>query len=177
MTHAATGAYLLALWGLPLAVVEAVAGHHDLGILPGESLDATVAVHVADVLAHEARPELGDGTPPPSVDLAYLERLGVTDQLHGWRELAAAARPHARCRPRWPRSPRSPLQPRRLRPPPSRTRFRFAELPPLHAIGEWAAAFLLMKGGCECSAALGGMSPIKGKTRAAAATHRSVRSD
>jgi putative nucleotidyltransferase with HDIG domain len=92
VTHAATGAYLLALWGLPLGVVEAVAGHHDPRLLPGESFDVTAAVHIADALAHELRPDLGDGTPPPLLDFAYVERLGVTAaQLERWRELAAEA--------------------------------------------------------------------------------------
>jgi putative nucleotidyltransferase with HDIG domain len=91
VTHAATGAYLLALWGLPLGVVEAVAGHHDLTLLPRDSLDATAAVHIADALAHEVRPELGDGAPPVSLDCAALERLGVSGQLDRWRELATRA--------------------------------------------------------------------------------------
>jgi HD-like signal output (HDOD) protein len=89
VTHAATGAYLLALWGLPLGVVEAVAGHHDLALLPGSCLDATAAVHIADALAHEVRPELGDGAPAASLDCSSLERLGVSDELSRWRALAA----------------------------------------------------------------------------------------
>jgi HD-like signal output (HDOD) protein/ActR/RegA family two-component response regulator len=91
VTHAATGAYLLALWGLPLGVVEAVAGHHDPDLLPGVALDAIAAVHIADALAHEVRSGLGDGAPAPKLDPAYLDRLGVRPQLAGWRRLALQA--------------------------------------------------------------------------------------
>jgi putative nucleotidyltransferase with HDIG domain len=91
VTHAATGAYLLALWGLPLGVVEAVAGHHDPALLPGVTLDAIAAVHIADALAHEVKPELGDGTPAPVIDPAYLDRLDVAAELPRWRGLARDA--------------------------------------------------------------------------------------
>jgi putative nucleotidyltransferase with HDIG domain len=91
VTHAATGAYLLALWGLPLGVVEAVAGHHDPDLLPGVTLDAIAAVHIADALAHEAQPALGDGAPAPKLDPAYLSRLGVSSELSVWRRLAHEA--------------------------------------------------------------------------------------
>jgi HD-like signal output (HDOD) protein len=44
-SHAEVGAYLLGLWGLPSAVVEAVAFHHDPGLFPHDSL------HLIDVIA------------------------------------------------------------------------------------------------------------------------------
>jgi putative nucleotidyltransferase with HDIG domain len=91
VTHAATGAYLLALWGLPLGVVEAVAGHHDPALLPGVTLDAIAAVHIADALAHEVQPDLGDGTPEPVIDPDYLQRLGIAAELPRWRKLAREA--------------------------------------------------------------------------------------
>jgi len=72
-------------------VIEAVAGHHEPGLLPGRALDTSAAVHIADALAHEVRPEFGDGTPPPSLNRAYLEQLGVVAQLGRWRALARAA--------------------------------------------------------------------------------------
>jgi HD-like signal output (HDOD) protein len=46
----AIGAYLLALWGLPSSIVEAVAGWPEPSRLPGEDIDAAIAVHVADTL-------------------------------------------------------------------------------------------------------------------------------
>ncbi len=64
-THAEIGAYLLALWGLPDAIVDAVA-HHDgpsiaeVGVAP--QLAAAVAVAAA----------LDDGMPPSADDVALL---------------------------------------------------------------------------------------------------------
>jgi HD-like signal output (HDOD) protein len=91
ITHAATGAYLLSLWGLPDGVVEAVAHHHDPLDVPGTALDAVAAVHIAEALAHEVQPGLGAGPPPPRLDVGYLERLGVGSRLAQWRALARAA--------------------------------------------------------------------------------------
>ncbi|MGO9977492.1 MAG: HDOD domain-containing protein [Solirubrobacteraceae bacterium] len=91
ITHAATGAYLLSLWGLPDGVVEAVAHHHDPGAVPGATLDAVGAVHIADALAHEVRHSPDERTPPPPLDLAFLDLLGVRSRLDRWRELATEA--------------------------------------------------------------------------------------
>jgi HD-like signal output (HDOD) protein len=91
ITHAAIGAYLLSLWGLPDGVVEAVAHHHDPDAVPGGSFDAIAAVHVADALAHEAAPGGPGGLPGPKLDVALLEALGVAAELPRWRELAQAA--------------------------------------------------------------------------------------
>ncbi len=99
ITHAATGAYLLSLWGLPDGVVEAVAHHHDPLAVPGAALDAVAAVHIADALAHEVRQSPDDTTPPPMLDAAYVDQLGVRSRLDQWRELArSAAGPPGRVR-------------------------------------------------------------------------------
>lgn len=89
ITHAELGAYLLSLWGLPDGVVEAVAGHHDPGSIPGPALDPVAAVHIADALVHEWEP--GEPASLPSLDLAFLDRLGALPRLVEWRELARAA--------------------------------------------------------------------------------------
>jgi hypothetical protein len=46
-------------------------------------LDVLAAVHIADLLAHE---QAGH---PAELDPAYLEALGVVEQLPTWRALAA----------------------------------------------------------------------------------------
>jgi len=51
VSHAAVGAQLLALWGVPVEIIEAVARSHDDAISPGADLDPAVATQVADVLA------------------------------------------------------------------------------------------------------------------------------
>ena len=91
ITHAATGAYLLSLWGLPDGVVEAVAHHHNPLAAPGAALDAVAAVHIAEALAHEAQHNPDRQTPPPPLDETYLEQLGVQQQLDHWRTLAQQA--------------------------------------------------------------------------------------
>jgi putative nucleotidyltransferase with HDIG domain len=88
VTHADIGAHLLALWGLPHPVTEAVAGHHG-----GEWLklpfDAVAATYVANILVEELEAELlPDGIPPSELDLEYLDRAGLSDQLPAWRQLA-----------------------------------------------------------------------------------------
>jgi HD-like signal output (HDOD) protein len=90
VTHAATGAYLLSLWGLPDDVVEAVAHHHDPGPNPGVGLDPMVAVHIADALANEAAPSRVGGPPPGMLDEELIDRLGLRSQLADWRRLAAS---------------------------------------------------------------------------------------
>jgi len=76
--HAAVGAYLLALWGLPMDIVEAVAYH----VQPSRSVDkdfgAIGAVHVAVTLANNGVP-----------DLDYLEQAGVLNKLPLWQKMLA----------------------------------------------------------------------------------------
>lgn len=91
VTHAEIGAYLLGLWGLPWPVVEAVAHHHVPGRVPEQGLDALAAVHLANVLALECGAPVSaeDHRATPAFDPAYIESLGVTDQLPEWRALAS----------------------------------------------------------------------------------------
>ncbi|MCP4445426.1 MAG: HDOD domain-containing protein [Myxococcales bacterium] len=84
-THAEVGAYLLALWGLPDPVVEAVAFHHDPESVKHDEFDVISAVHVANYLA-DPRPM------KPLylrvIDIPYLERLGIAHKLESWRQRA-----------------------------------------------------------------------------------------
>jgi putative nucleotidyltransferase with HDIG domain len=87
ITHAATGAYLLSLWGLPDGVVEAVAHHHDPGSFPGLALHPVAAVHIADALAHQLHPDARDNPPPGTLDETFLDRLGLQPREQLWHEL------------------------------------------------------------------------------------------
>jgi HD-like signal output (HDOD) protein len=87
--HEEIGAYLLGLWGLPYAVVEAVAHHHTPSRVPHPHFDIVAAVHVANILAHEQTGDVVDGHPRQSLDMPYLETLGVGGFLSGWRTIAA----------------------------------------------------------------------------------------
>ncbi|HAV63811.1 MAG TPA: two-component system response regulator, partial [Verrucomicrobiales bacterium] len=53
-THPQIGGYLLGLWGLPEAVVEAISLHHSPSTAAEPAANALWAVHVANVLAHES---------------------------------------------------------------------------------------------------------------------------
>ncbi len=76
--HAAVGAYLLALWGLPMDIVEAVANH----VQPSRNAEKTFGVqgtvHVAVMLANNG-----------VLDLDYLEQTGVRDKLPLWQAMLA----------------------------------------------------------------------------------------
>lgn len=90
-THAEAGAYLMALWGLPDAIVKAIAFHHSPGQSSDQSFTATTAVHVANALL-EAETFESLGTAGP-VDLDYLERIGCADRLDTWREICGVTWP------------------------------------------------------------------------------------
>jgi HD-like signal output (HDOD) protein len=90
-SHAEIGAYLLGLWGLPYVLVEAVALHHGPNQVPHEHFDAVLAVHAANLLAHELE------VSSPGVAMqnhtkasqAELTRLVAEDDLAAWRAMAA----------------------------------------------------------------------------------------
>ena len=80
-THAGLAAYLLGLWGLPAAVVEAVAFHHSPELSDLKQCSALTAVHVANALSKEEGSD--------DLNLDYLTEIGVADRLDYWRETAS----------------------------------------------------------------------------------------
>jgi putative nucleotidyltransferase with HDIG domain len=89
-SHAEIGAYLLALWGLPQRVVEAVAWHHrpsESRVLTGKTI---AMVHAANAIAHQQRvlsSHTGIGVPNldwSAVDWNYLELLDLSDHFNDW---------------------------------------------------------------------------------------------
>lgn len=85
--HAALSAYLLGLWGIPHAVLEAVAYHEDPARVEHETLELVDVVHLCDVLVGEVSPSPFQA--PPLLDEARLATLGVTPTRLG--ELRAQA--------------------------------------------------------------------------------------
>jgi len=83
-THAEVGAYLLALWGLPLPLIEAVACHHAPHRCGGGTLCLSGVVHIADALQHSQglHPELV----PNHVDAEYLKQTGLDEHYNQWLE-------------------------------------------------------------------------------------------
>ena len=92
-SHAEIGAYLLGLWGIPDIAVEAIAHHHHPTRMHHGGFDCTMAVYVADLLAHEQEAYLQGsvGHAIEESDLANLETLGVLSRLDEFRELALAS--------------------------------------------------------------------------------------
>ncbi len=83
--HSEIGAYLLGLWGLNDAVLEAIAFHHTPAALGLTSMSAVTAVHAANVLEHEAviiNPSYAQHT----MDLEHLETLGLAGRVPVWRK-------------------------------------------------------------------------------------------
>lgn len=88
VTHAEIGAYLLGIWGLPPAIVEAIAFHHTPGSLPHDDSDIAGAVHVADLLAEESMGNPGWVPAGQGIDPAYLDKEGVAAKVALWRHTA-----------------------------------------------------------------------------------------
>lgn len=88
VSHAAVGAYLLGLWGLPAAIVQAVACHHSPLSGAPEHQDLAVAVHVADLLAH--RLDSGTSDRESSIEPSEYSVMGVSESAVQ-RALAALA--------------------------------------------------------------------------------------
>ncbi len=82
-SHAEVGAALLAVWGLPAPILEAVAHHHNPTRLLADSFCPLAAVHAANVIAHEQQP--GPDGLRRVVDLNYLASLGLAVKLEHWR--------------------------------------------------------------------------------------------
>jgi putative nucleotidyltransferase with HDIG domain len=83
--HAELGACLLGIWGLPTAIVEAVALHHYPIRFLSKQFCPLTAVHVANALEHESHKEV-PAAPVATVDSNYLAELGLTDRLDAWRD-------------------------------------------------------------------------------------------
>jgi HD-like signal output (HDOD) protein len=78
-SHAEVGGYLLGLWGLPDALVEAVAWHHDPLGCPGVAFTALTAVHAADAITR-----IEEGVVP---NMEYLSQLKLEDRWETWVQL------------------------------------------------------------------------------------------
>ncbi|SPE51662.1 hypothetical protein SBV1_140016 [Verrucomicrobia bacterium] len=87
-SHAELGGCLLDLWGLPTAIVEAVALHHTPGLLPPRGFSPLTAVHVANVLAGRAR-QHDPPTMPADLDRQYLKSIGLEHRLAEWQSACA----------------------------------------------------------------------------------------
>jgi HD-like signal output (HDOD) protein len=84
-THAEVGAYLMALWGFPDPVVEALAFHHNPAGHQAERLTPLLAVQIANALDHEFNTDNLRNT-GSVIDLTDIQNLGLADRLPIWRD-------------------------------------------------------------------------------------------
>jgi len=89
--HAAVGAYLLALWGLPDSVVTITALHHAPSDSDDRQFTALTAVHAADVLTRTVSPD----SPGRQclLDHGYLDRIGKAERVSAWTALCQEVLP------------------------------------------------------------------------------------
>jgi HD-like signal output (HDOD) protein len=79
-THADLGGHFLDLWGLPSEIVEAVACHHDAPEFETTEINATHAVHIADVIAGGRVDEATFSWKcSAELDEDYLKKFGLQD--------------------------------------------------------------------------------------------------
>jgi HD-like signal output (HDOD) protein len=76
--HAAVGAYLLGLWGLPGDVVQAVAHHHCPSLSAQTQFTALSAVHLAEVLTNRTERSIEGRV---EFDQNYLNVIGLNAEL------------------------------------------------------------------------------------------------
>lgn len=90
VSHAEIGAYLLALWGLPETIVEAVAHHHSPMRVAHDAFELLDAVHLANHLALEQDADGGeDHAAEPPLDPQWLDALQLHERITEWRAMAA----------------------------------------------------------------------------------------
>lgn len=83
--HAEVGRYLMALWGLPAPIVDAVGFHHYPTKSEQSNFTALTAVHAANHLVQTRRQTRG-GVAPPQIDHLYLAKTCNPNSLERWRE-------------------------------------------------------------------------------------------
>lgn len=90
VTHGTVGAYLLGVWGLPYVLAETVAFHDEPSSVVDGNVDLLGAVHLADGLLEAAR-EQRDPLTGGTLDLPFLERIGMMTEIPKWHAVAVAA--------------------------------------------------------------------------------------
>jgi HD-like signal output (HDOD) protein len=78
VTHAEVGGYLIGLWGLPDALVEAIALHHRPASAIEKKFGPLAAVHLADALEHHRRTDSGRHL-ADDLDTDYVGRVGLSE--------------------------------------------------------------------------------------------------
>jgi putative nucleotidyltransferase with HDIG domain len=89
--HAELGAYLLALWGLPSPVVEAVLFHHHPTEIHSDGFTTALAVHAANAIEHRPRRAITSSLDLPELDYDYISSSGFAERLESWIAIPSLA--------------------------------------------------------------------------------------
>jgi putative nucleotidyltransferase with HDIG domain len=87
-SHAEMGAALLAIWGLPLDIVESVAFHHEPARSRQPGFTPAAAVHIANALVHESSADT-QGLAVSALDMEFLQARGWENRIEHWRRVVA----------------------------------------------------------------------------------------
>ena len=82
-THEKVGAYLLALWGIPEPVIQAVAYHHSIDETEISHLNEIMVVHISDFLVNK----LDNKSRKPELSEKWLKNNNMFDNLKKWQNL------------------------------------------------------------------------------------------
>ena len=82
-SHEEMGAYLMGMWGLPDAILEAAAFHHHPGLLVSNKVEVVTALHIANGLISMNEREM-ETNYAGYLDMDYIEKFKLTKQLDGW---------------------------------------------------------------------------------------------
>lgn len=83
-THAEVGAYLLAIWGLPIPLVETVACHHHPQRCATKDISLAGIIHISNALQHSLAEN--SNIVPSQVDADYLKQIHLEEQYEMWRQ-------------------------------------------------------------------------------------------
>ncbi len=87
-SHAEIGAYLLALWGFPASVVAAVSQHHQpVRSTQNSAIDIRLAVHLANLLEHEAATS-SQSSASEALEALCRDSSEWMEALPAWRKIA-----------------------------------------------------------------------------------------
>ncbi len=85
--HAAVGAALLAYWGLPYPIIEAVAYHQRPSEIDSDEATPLTYVHVASALSAGPEEDASINLQHPHLDLEHIARLGLEESIEDWTRL------------------------------------------------------------------------------------------
>ena len=95
VSHAEVGAYLLAMWGVPHLIVEAVAHHHHPERVTFDKIDLVSSLYIANWIANdrESRSATASGETYAPLNEDVVKHFDLANKLEDWRRLADSGEP------------------------------------------------------------------------------------